>query len=124
MAKLVTIDDMSFLSSASWSGSSTSENQRYCQELESGNILFFPQTPFPFPADDLAFLLAQRQTEAAHRKNIAYKPQLDKITNYVHSSPEQDAKLLDAMRTYSNNVVQFLKQLLPCLLYTSPSPRD
>jgi hypothetical protein len=113
MAKLITIDDLSFLNTSSWKNPSSTDRQQYCQELESGNILFFPQIPFSFPPDDLAFLLAQRQTGASHRKNIAYKPQADKITNYVESSSEQGERLLDVMRTYSRNAVQFLTQLLP-----------
>lgn len=113
MAKLITIDNTSFLSNSSWKNSSTNENQKYCKELESGNILFFPTVPFQFPQDDLSFLLAQRQTGAANRKNIAYKPQADRITNFVHSSPDQAAKLLEIMRNYSRNVTEFLKQLLP-----------
>src|ERR1700724_3314621 len=45
-----------------------------CGELEAGNILFFPQTPFAFPEDDLNFLLSRKQTDASVHKNIAYRP--------------------------------------------------
>lgn len=113
MAKLITIDNISFLSTDSWKDAFSNKNQKYCKELESGNILFFPTVPFHFPQDDLSFLLAQRQTGAANRKNIAYKPEADRITNFVHSSSGQALRLLEIMRNYSRNVSQFLAQLLP-----------
>lgn len=104
MAKLIKIENLSLTSPV---------DTTYCQELESGNILFFPKIPFDFPQNEIDFLLEQRQTEAANRKNIAYKPQLNKITNFVQSSPEQGEKLLEAMRNYSVRVTQFLTKLLP-----------
>lgn len=87
--------------------------KQYCEELEEGNILFFPSCPFPFPQEELNFLLAQKQTGAGNRKNIAYKPQADKITNFVRSSVEQEERLLEIMRNYSKRSVDFLSTLLP-----------
>jgi len=101
MAQLIKIDQQATCTDA------------YCQELESGNILFFPTIPFLFPEEDLHFLLAQKQTGASNRKNIAYKPKLDRITNYVYSSPDQKTRLLEIMRNYSQSVTQFLKKILP-----------
>jgi hypothetical protein len=112
MAQLIEVDDVSFLESPSWKNAPLEEKQKYCSELERGNILFFPACPFSFPEDDLKFLLAQKQTGAANRKNIAYKPQSDKITNFVQSSPEQKEHLHQVMRSYSQRVVAFLSQLL------------
>lgn len=108
MAKLITIEEKNL--------SEFFSNQKktlYCEELEQGNILFFPKFPFIFPKDELDFLLAQRQTEASNRKNIAYKPQSNKITNVIELSKEQGKQLLDTMRKYSQRVVEFLSQLLP-----------
>jgi hypothetical protein len=108
MAKLITIENTELTHFLSQKGSS----KKYCQELEEGNILFFPTCPFEFPKEELEFLLSQKQTSAANRKNIAYKPQSDKITNFVQSSPEQGRQLLDRMRNYSKRSVNFLSQLL------------
>lgn len=108
MAKLVTIEEAElshFLSSGE-------QKQKYCEELEAGNILFFPKCPFAFPQEELEFLLAQKQSGAGNRKNIAYKPQADKITNFVKSSDEQHNKLLDTMRKYSQRSSVFLSGLL------------
>ncbi|HSX37672.1 MAG TPA: Kdo hydroxylase family protein [Chlamydiales bacterium] len=77
------------------------------KELEKGNILFFPTIPFPFPQNEIHFLLQQKQTQAKRRKNIAYKPQIDQITN--HESDEENAKILkEILRRYSERVKGFL----------------
>lgn len=86
--------------------------EKYCRILEEGNILFFPQCPFLFPQEELDFLLAQKQTGASNRKNIAYKPQQDKISNFVHSSKEQETHLLEIMRSFSQRTIAFLSELL------------
>lgn len=85
---------------------------QFCKELEQGNILFFPQIPFDFPQEEIAFLLLQRQGNLAGRKNIAYKPQLDKITNHVASNPEEALRMHEVLRNYSRRVTEFLSVLL------------
>lgn len=104
MAKLVTIDKSEL--------ENKNYQDRYCRELEAGNILFLPQIPFPFSNDDLQFLLAQRQTEAKNRKNIAYKPKTNSITNAALLSEEASHRLLEVMQRYSQTVTTFLSQLL------------
>ena len=85
-----------------------------CAELEAGNILFFPQTPFAFPDDDLKFLLSRKQTDASFHKNIAYRPAEDRITGLDKSAAGTD---VDRLRTivagYSQRSAQFLAELLP-----------
>lgn len=100
MAKLITVNAIK-------------NGTKWCEELEAGNILFFPTCPFTFPKEELDFLLAQRQTGATNRKNIAYKPQTDQITNFVKASRTQAAQLLDIMRKYSRHVTELLTTLLP-----------
>lgn len=100
MAKLITVDFIE-------------QGSKWCEALEAGNILFFPKCPFPFPQEELDFLLSQRQTGASNRKNIAYKPQADRITNFVKSSKAQHDQLLDIMRRYSQRTVKLLTTLLP-----------
>src|SRR5580700_6914998 len=85
-----------------------------CAELEAGNILFFPQTPFAFPDDDLKFLLSRKQTDASFHKNIAYRPAEDRITGLDKSAAGPD---VDRLRTivagYSQRSARFLAELLP-----------
>lgn len=85
---------------------------KYCRELEKGNILFFPKVPFEFPQGEIDFLLEQRQSGSTARKNIAYKPQIDKITNHVAASPEEAAKMHAILRNYSERATAFAKTIL------------
>lgn len=85
---------------------------KYCQALEAGNILFFHEPPFVFPKEEIDFLLQQKQGNAKGRKNIAYKPQLDKITNHDASDPVASKRLLEILRNYSQRVTSFLSILL------------
>ncbi len=82
---------------------------QYCRELEKGNILFFPKVPFSFPQDELDFLLEQKQSSAKGRKNIAYKPQMDLLTN--HEATDAD-RLREVLRNYSERVTVYLASLL------------
>jgi hypothetical protein len=83
-----------------------------CQMLEGGNILFFPKTPFSFPQDEIDFLLTQKQGGSSARKNIAYKPQLDKITNHDTTDCVAAERLKLILRGYSKKVTDFLSVLL------------
>ncbi len=84
----------------------------YCRQLEAGNILFFPQVPFDFPQEEIDFLLQQRQGGSKTRKNIAYKPQLDVITNHTTDDPKAAQMMKSVLRGYSARVTQFLSQCL------------
>jgi hypothetical protein len=90
-----------------------SENKyKYCEALENGNILFFPKTPFDFPQESINFLLTQKQGASTSRKNIAYKPQADKITNHDAEDHKSAEKLKEVLKNYSEKVTQFLTILL------------
>jgi len=80
-----------------------------CRALEDGNILFFPKIPFKFAKKDIDFLLTQKQSGSKSRKNIAYKPQKDCITNCEGKDKE---KLYKALKSYSYNVQKFLGEFL------------
>lgn len=85
---------------------------QYCEALEEGNILFFSEPPFPFPQEEIDFLLQQKQGGSKARKNIAYKPQIDRITNHDASDPLAAEKLKGVLRDYSRRVTEFLSILL------------
>ena len=86
----------------------------WCTQLEAGNILYFPQTPIRLAPEQLAFLLGQQQTGSTLHKNIAYKPNLDKVSGLDAASTSQDAikQLQDVMRQYSQAVNRFLTGFL------------
>lgn len=91
----------------------SSEAVRLCAELESGNILYFPRTPFSFPEGDLQFLLASKQTGGSYHKNIAYRPAEHRITGLDKSAGADADRLRAIMREYSRRADQFLGELLP-----------
>ena len=86
----------------------------WCAALESGNVLYFPETPVPIPADDLALLRGQRQADSRLHKNISYKPQNDVLGGVdAKSAPAEGvAQLHAAMRRYSQSVTAFLERFL------------
>ncbi len=105
MAKRITVDPETILQEER-------SGETLCKELEDGNILFFPTMPIAFPQEDISFLLSQKQNKAAHRKNIAYKPHINAITNADQETPLDAKKLLDIMRRFSQNATSFVQTLL------------
>lgn len=83
-----------------------------CAQLEEGNILFFPQTPFEFPAEEIQFLLGQQQSGASYYKNIAYRPSEDRLTGLMKGDPAQARKLRSVMQSYSQRASRFASGLL------------
>lgn len=82
-----------------------------CRQLEEGNVLYFPETPFEFPAEDVQFLLSQRQSSAAYRKNIAYRPEEDRVTGVASDNVESE-RLRQVLGNYSRQVTTFLTRAL------------
>jgi hypothetical protein len=85
---------------------------KWCKALEAGNILFFPTTPFEFPKEEIDFLLKQKQGKSSARKNIAYRPQSDRITNHDAKDSASTEKLREILRNYSVRVTKYLSTLL------------
>ncbi|MGB7353867.1 MAG: Kdo hydroxylase family protein [Acidobacteriaceae bacterium] len=93
---------------------SPQEARAWCAQLESGDILYFPQTPVPLTPDDASFLLGQQQTDSSLHKNIAYKPKVDCLSGVdtKTASPAAVEHLQAIMRRYSASVVRFLSGFL------------
>jgi hypothetical protein len=86
----------------------------WCERLEAGEILFFPQSPIPFQPEELSFLLGRQQTGSTLHKNIAYKPNLDTVSGLdAGTTSAADLEQLQAiMRQYSKEVTRFLSHFL------------
>ena len=84
-----------------------------CEQLELGNILYFPAIPFEFPDDWRAFLLQLRKSESRHHKNIAYRPAEDRLTGFGGEDKAAQERVHSVLRGYSQRVVEFLSNLLP-----------
>jgi len=118
------VDVPEFLASGSATRLQSRQEQgrRYCEQLERGNILLFPATPFEFPEADREFLLAQRQSEASYHKNIAYRPDEDRLTGYGKGSREDEARMHSVLKDYSDRAARFLSETL--LPYAEGFRRD
>lgn len=88
--------------------------RQWCAQLETGGILYFPQTPVPIPPGDLDFLLGRQQSGSKLHKNIAYKPNRDKLSGADQKSAggAELEQMRGAMRRYSAGVDAFLSQFL------------
>jgi hypothetical protein len=86
----------------------------WCAQLEAGDILYFPQTPISIPESDLQFLLGQQQADSSLHKNIAYKPNIDKLSGVDTKTADAAAvaRLQGIMRQYSKSVTEFLTGFL------------
>ncbi len=111
---------------------SPEQKRAWCAQLEAGDILYFPHSPVPLSADDTSFLLGQQQTDSSLHKNIAYKPNVDRLSGFdaKTASPLAVERLHDVMRRYSHSVVGFLSEFLAPykanweLDYTSFRPQE
>ncbi len=93
---------------------SDAQARSWCAQLEAGDILYFPQTPIAIAPDDLQFLLGQQQTDSSLHKNIAYKPNIDKLSGVDTKTADAKAvaRLQGIMRSYSRAVTEFLTGFL------------
>jgi hypothetical protein len=92
---------------------SPTQARAWCERLEAGDILYFPQTPIPVRPEDLSFLLGQQQTGSTLHKNIAYKPKLNSVSGLDASTGEAEVKQLQTvMGQYSQAVAGFLERFL------------
>ena len=82
-----------------------------CRRLEDGEIIFFEQIPFAFPADDQDFLRKVRQTDARYHKNIAYRPLRDRVTGIAKAHRDSE-RIQTIMRSFSENAIAFTRDVL------------
>ena len=83
------------------------------RQLEEGNIVFIPKTPFDVPEEDRELLRGTTQAGGSHHKNIAYRPAPDKVTGFDSGSLRDPEKLRAVMRSYSQRALGFLQSFLP-----------
>jgi hypothetical protein len=90
------------------------QHREWCERLEAGSILFFPQSPIALSDSDLQFLRGQQQTDSSLHKNIAYKPKSNELTGVDNktANPAAVDRLRSIMRDYSHSVTAFLTDFL------------
>jgi len=112
MTEKIIVENIKFADCPSSASECIERSQKLCEHLENGNILFFPTCPFEFSKESIQFLLQQKQRKAKNRKNIAYKPKFDKLTNADMSDEKEYQRLLDVMKSFSYESSSFLSKLL------------
>jgi 3-deoxy-D-manno-oct-2-ulosonic acid (Kdo) hydroxylase len=80
--------------------------------LESGNILFFPQTPFAIPQEDRRALLNAGQADGNFHKNISYRPLKDRVSGLGKAVPGEEEAVRQALRNYSRNAIALLGEVI------------
>ena len=80
--------------------------------LETGNILYFPQSPIKISEEDRATLLATGQSGGHLHKNISYKPLEDRVSGVETPAREEAERVRNALRNYSRNAIHFLEEAL------------
>ncbi|HEV8253633.1 MAG TPA: Kdo hydroxylase family protein [Vicinamibacteria bacterium] len=83
------------------------------RSLEEGRILLFPPSALQLPAEDVAFLLSQRQSGARYHKNIAYRPAQDRISGVAGGDGADAERLRRVLADYSRRAVEFTGSVLP-----------
>jgi hypothetical protein len=86
---------------------------RFYRALEEGNILFFPRAPWEFSSEDEAFLRNITHTGRAYHKNIAYRPESEKVTGFEPGAGSDSETMRTVLSKLSAGVVGFLKGFLP-----------
>lgn len=84
--------------------------ERY-EQLEAGNILFFPETPTRLSPEDMQFLTTQRQSGASYHKNIAYRPFQDALTGVSRGGDRE--RLRNILKAFCLETTKLLTLLLP-----------
>jgi hypothetical protein len=83
----------------------------YCDLLERGQILFFRELPFHFPAEEREFLITREWAELRLHKNVSYRPSED-ILRGVTGDADTVNRVHSIFRNYSAQVIEFLKKFL------------
>ncbi len=89
-----------------------SEHVDYRPELESGNVVFFPTTPFDLLEESKQFLRDLGFSGGAVHKNVAYRPSEDRVTG-IEENNGQTERLRSILRDYSRAAIRFTSELLP-----------
>jgi hypothetical protein len=80
--------------------------------LERGEVIFYPQCPFPFPqGDDRAFLNGQRLAHRGH-KNVSYDPHNDVAKGGTWDAAGGE-RVCGLLRAFSRDATAWLAQTLP-----------
>ncbi len=93
-------------------GLSAERGRALCSHLEIGDLLLLESTPFAIPTEDRDLLLGRKQVSSAYHKNIAYRPNEDRITGLNASEQNEAEQLRRILRNYSQQAIEFVNSVL------------
>jgi hypothetical protein len=91
---------------------STEASRDEYRALESGDILYFPESPPLLTEEDRAFLVTQKQVNARYHKNVSYRPQEDRLKGVDQNDADERARVHEVMRAFSQSAISFIRTLL------------
>lgn len=107
----IPVEDYSLASDWAASQDARARSRFYCEQLESGQVLFFREPPFEFPAVDRDFLVSQRWSELRLHKNVSYRP-ADHTLRGVAGDSAFVERVHSILRNYSASVLRFAASFL------------
>ncbi len=93
-------------------GQSQVRAREYCQMLERGEVLYFPEPPFSFPSTDREFLLTPQWAELRMHKNVSYRPG-DDLLRGVSGDAAVTERIHAVLANYSRQAIAFLSKFMP-----------
>src|SRR5260370_9108270 len=85
---------------------------RLSDELEKGEIVYFPKSPVDLPDEEDLNFLRKNLPEYLQRKNVSYYPDAGRLTG-IKGNPAVAARAEALLKSYSARVVTLLHRLLP-----------
>src|SRR5437879_405102 len=82
------------------------------RRLEAGDILYLPISPPLLSEPDRAFLVTQKQVDAAYHKNVSYRPREDRLKGVDQDDAAQRERVHAIMRDYSQRAIAFMGTFL------------
>jgi 3-deoxy-D-manno-oct-2-ulosonic acid (Kdo) hydroxylase len=82
------------------------------QSLESGDILYFPESPALVTPEERCFLVTQKQSSLAVFKNVSYRPFDDGLKGVDQTDQAQRERVHDIMRAFSARSIAFMSAFL------------
>jgi hypothetical protein len=83
------------------------------EQLERGEVVYYPTCPFPLPeGDDRRFLLEQQLGGRVH-KNVSYDPATGRASGFRRESPAQAERLRGLLADWARTTTAWLASLLP-----------
>ncbi len=80
--------------------------------LETGDILYFPDSPPLLTEADRSFLVTQKQSDASYHKNVSYRPGEDRLKGIDQDNSAERERVHAIMRDYSRRAIGFMSTLL------------